>query len=1329
MYGYDYMKKIVLRRADLNEHVIVERDFKYLYPSDFEDLYLLNLQGHLNHLPPKDKKILTTADRYGVQMMMRLNEIHKFSDGTLQQIDEALDYRVKEFRINRMNPGLNTRFWTRKDVDRSKAFMFAIQKRLKTRRIFCNLESFVGGCVRDGDYRLLKRDDPIACLNKAMAFLTAVASSRFPSTNNQLRTSSNTKTKPLFKTAGLQCNKFKGNKGKIILVLVIRVMLRAQGEILQVDMQGLLNATTVKVKDIWLGNALSLSDKGMMHDPGIPTGQVQTIIPYNAAFQTEDLDTYDFDCDDLSNAQAVLMANISNYGSDVISEATVQDTNLQAQQDLMILSMIEQMLEQMINHVNNREKANKEQNNESITVELEGYKERVKTFKKRLNIDLSCREKMIDSQMDDMIKEKLALKEKKAQQMKPTLYDGIVISEKHVAMPVIDNEKTLFLKEESRSKILTDDFGERFTPQQELSAEQAFWLRITNPTIESFLPPVRVEVPSKLPKVSLVNESLKKLKFQLAQFDSVVNKRTTPNALTKGKATVDNVVQIPSATTVVLGMFKLDLEPLAPKLMHNKECHIFYLKHTQDQADVLQGLVEQAKAKQPFDNELDFACKHTKRIQELLVYVKDTCPSVIRLRVICSISASGSKPSGNTKNNRISQPSSSNKINKVEDQPRSVKTRKNKKNRVKKVKCNDHVMQSSSNVNFIFVSINSAPVKNSMNDVKSGCSKHMTGNRSQLMNFVCKFLGTVRFGNDKIARIMRYGDYQLGNVVISRVYYVEGPGHNLFSIGQFCVADLEVAFRKNTCFVRDLEGVDQILGSCDTNLYTISLDDMLKSSLIYLLSKHQRQRAGYGADDYLISTLNDVVERRNQTLVEAARTMLIFSKALLFLWAEVINTACYTQNCSLIRHRYNKTPYKLMQHKKPDLSFLHIFGSLCYPINDHEDLGKFDAKADIGIFVGYAPAKKAFRIYNRRTQIISKRIHITFDELTAMDSEQFSSGPGLHVMTPATPKAAAPRAKVLADSSVSISISQDTLSTRSSSNVIQIHTLFEHLGRWTKDHPIANVIGDPSRSVSTRKQLETNAMWCYFDAFLSLIEPKNFKQAKTEPSWIDAMQEEIHEFERLEVWELVSCPDNMFLIKLKWIYKIKKDESGGAIRIFIANAAHKNMTIYQMDVKIAFLNGELKEEVYVSQLEGFVDQDNPSHVYKLKKALYSLKQAPRALLNAACKKVLNLLKEGLLIYGEAKINSYERLRGRPTAAIKNHMYLSYDVLIIQKDSILQAGNHVKEILLELNLPDHRSILTDLKVTPTKHERMTKPYSFLYFIAKYFNERYLKMEVK
>ncbi|GJS49364.1 retrovirus-related pol polyprotein from transposon TNT 1-94 [Tanacetum coccineum] len=257
-----------------------------------------------------------------------------------------------------------------------------------------------------------------------------------------------------------------------------------------------------------------------------------------------------------------------------------------------------------------------------------------------------------------------------------------------------------------------------------------------------------------------------------------------------------------------------------------------------------------------------------------------------------------------------------------------------------------------------------------------------------------------------------------------------------------------------------------------------------------------------------------------------------------------------------------------MQDKKPNLTFFHVFGSLCYPTNDNEDLGKFDAKVDIGIFVGYVPAKKAYRIYNRRTRIITETIHVTFDELTTMASEQFSSGPGLQGMTPATsiPEAAAPRAEVLVDSPVSTSIDQDAPSTSipssqehkyspiisqgfeespktptfhddplnesphedstsqgSSSNVRQLHTPLEHLGRWTKDHPISK------RMIS-----------------FSLLEPKNFKQAMTESSWIDAMQEEIHEFERLEVWELVSCPDNVSLKQPQMVFiRSKPMKSGG----------------------------------------------------------------------------------------------------------------------------------------------------------------------------------------
>ncbi|GKC56717.1 retrovirus-related pol polyprotein from transposon TNT 1-94 [Tanacetum coccineum] len=209
-------------------------------------------------------------------------------------------------------------------------------------------------------------------------------------------------------------------------------------------------------------------------------------------------------------------------------------------------------------------------------------------------------------------------------------------------------------------------------------------------------------------------------------------------------------------------------------------------------------------------------------------------------------------------------------------------------------------------------------------------------------------------------------------------------------------------------------------------------------------------------------------------------------------------------------------------------------------------------------------------------------------------------------------------------------------------NVYLINQPPKHINKWTKDHPIDNVIGDPSRPISTRHQLQDEALFCYFDAFLSSVEPKSYKEALTESCWIEAMQEELNEFERLDVWELVPCPDRVMIITLKWIYKVKLDELGGvlknkarlvargyhqeegidfkesfapvarleAIHIFIVFVAQINMVVYQMDVKTAFLNGILCEEVYVSQPNDFVDLENPNHVYKLKKALYGLKQAP-----------------------------------------------------------------------------------------------------------------------
>ncbi|GJS28741.1 retrovirus-related pol polyprotein from transposon TNT 1-94 [Tanacetum coccineum] len=628
---------------------------------------------------------------------------------------------------------------------------------------------------------------------------------------------------------------------------------------------------------------------------------------------------------------------------------------------------------------------------------------------------------------------------KKAQRIKPTLYDGVVISDKHVAMPVINDEETLILEQVSRSKMSEKEKDPEAIKQN--ISQKPIDYEILNRLSEDFGKLKKRTTPNALTE-DLLNEIME-VQTIFDQMEAVVQQSTVDKQcleIAKKELLLENdrLLQKIMSQDFILNVMKslsLNAKSVNVEMQRSKSCdkcfnldaeeaHIAYLKYTQEQASILWEIVKQAKAKEPLDKELDF---------------------------------------------------------------------------------------------------------------------------------------TFRFGNDQIARIMGYGDYQLGNVTILRVYYVEGLGHNLFSVGPFCDANLKVAFQKNTCFIRNLEGVDLLFGSRDTNLYTISLDDMLKTSLISKDSLARGIPRLKFQKDHLCSACALGKSKKSSHQPKAKDTnqeklyllhmdlcgpMRVASiKAPLFLWAEAINTACYTQNRCLIRHHYNKTPYELMQDKKLDLSFLHVFGSLYYPKNNNEDLGKFDAKAGIGIFVGYAPAKKAFRIYNRKTQKIIETIHVTFDELTAMASEKFSLGLGLHsiiendlfqpmfdeyfnppsIIVSPVQEAAAPRAVVLADSPVLTCIDQDAQSTSipstqeqehspnifqgSSSNVRQIHTPFKHLGKWTKDHPIANVIGDPSCSVSTRKQLQTDVIWCYFDAFLTSVEPKNFKQAMTKPSWIYACKE------------------------------------------------------------------------------------------------------------------------------------------------------------------------------------------------------------------------------
>ncbi|GJU45405.1 retrovirus-related pol polyprotein from transposon TNT 1-94 [Tanacetum coccineum] len=214
-------------------------------------------------------------------------------------------------------------------------------------------------------------------------------------------------------------------------------------------------------------------------------------------------------------------------------------------------------------------------------------------------------------------------------------------------------------------------------------------------------------------------------------------------------------------------------------------------------------------------------------------------------------------------------------------------------------------------------------------------------------------------------------------------------------VRQFVMAilegDLEVAFHSKTCYVRNLEGDDLLTGGRESNLYTISISDMVASSPIRTDNGTEFKNATLKAHYEKLGIMqqfstartpqqNGVVERRNRTLVEAARTMLIFSRLPEFLWAEAVATACFTQNWSIIHTRHNKTPYELLRGRKPNVEYFHVFGSLCYPTNDRDDLGKMKPKADIGVFIGYSETSRGFRIYNRRTKKIIESINVKFDE-------------------------------------------------------------------------------------------------------------------------------------------------------------------------------------------------------------------------------------------------------------------------------------------------------------------------------------------------------------
>ncbi|GJV70717.1 retrovirus-related pol polyprotein from transposon TNT 1-94 [Tanacetum coccineum] len=591
--------------------------------------------------------------------------------------------------------------------------------------------------------------------------------------------------------------------------------------------------------------------------------------------------------------------------------------------------------------------------------------------------------------------------------------------------------------------------------------------------------------------------------------------------------------------------------------------------------------------------------------------------------VIPTTSVSRPQLKSNKMEDRVMPNNSQGKKQEVEDHRRNFKFSKNK---TSATACNDSLNAQTSNLVEIILFI-----------VDSGCSKHMTGNLKLLSNFVEKFLGTVKFGNDQIALILGYGDLVQGKITIKRVYYVEGLNHNLFSVGQFCDADLEVAFRKSTCYIRDLQRNDLLTGSHGTYLYSITLQDASSPNPICLMAKASLSQAWLW--HRRLSHLNfDTINLISKNNIVTGIPKLKFVKDYLCSSCELGKAkrkSFHTKTTPSSKRRYTWTHFLRSKDETPKvlIDFLRLVqrGLHAQVRTIRTDKGtEFLNKTLHAYFAteGIRHKTSAART-PEQNGVVERQNHTLVEAAQTMlsvakvplffwaEAIATTYTPLLNIQT--TPEAPTQAPTINA-----------------TENINQAETNKEYA--QVDDDEFVNVF------IRTRRQLETDGEICMFALTMSRTEPKNIKEAMADSAWIKAMQEELHQFERLDVWELVDRPLCKNIINLKWLWKNKHDEENTiisnkshlvakgyaqkegidfeesfapvawleAVRLFIAYAAHKSFTVYQMDVKTTFLYGPLKEEVYVNQPDGFVDPYHPDKVYCLKKALYGLKQEPRA---------------------------------------------------------------------------------------------------------------------
>nr|GEY06026.1 retrovirus-related Pol polyprotein from transposon TNT 1-94 [Tanacetum cinerariifolium] len=799
---------------------------------------------------------------------------------------------------------------------------------------------------------------------------------------------------------------------------------------------------------------------------------------------------------------------------------------------------------------------------------------------------------------------------KQAQQKQQSLYDGKVLLEKHDPPVVHDSEETLQLAQESRLKMKQlnkeikpanytkiNHLSRIFVSQMALSREELYFLNTTKTANvskpisipnEEFSDDTTPSVSDQKDTTRGTSVNTKFVKQSILENPPFSSKSTVLPTVGETHALLNpvtsNSIPTPQESKVVKNdkaktrrpqprsNTKNDRVPSASKSSCNKNKEIEVEEHPRNL------LLFRNK------NHMSFKCNNVKLATQN-VKSKVVCAmckqclisvnhDVCFLNYVNDMNSCGKKQKANVSINK----------NQKKQKPKVKKTKKvgsiERLASPKPSKPRSFLMWSPTGRLFDLkgkriTSIESESQSDCSNGDNACTSNPLEPTIKRFPNSTFSLVGTVRFGNDHVAVILGFSDLQWGNILITRKYVL-----------------VIVDDYSRYTWVQFLRSKDEAPDVIKISLKRITI--LLQSHVIIIRTNNSSEFKNQVLKEYFdcvgishqVSSVrtpqqNGVVEQRNQTLVVAARTMLIFSRASLFLWAEAIATVCFTQNRSIIHRQFNKTPYELINGKKPDISFLHVFGALCYPKNDREDIGKLGAKGGIGFFIGY---------------LLIPVLTDSKPGLQSMTSGQISSG-------------------------LDLTYAPSTITTQQPTEG-ELDLLFEAM----YDDYIG---GQPSTTPRTIPAAQAHQV-------LSTMEPKNVKEAMTDPAWIESMQEELLQFKRLDVWVVVPASDNISPLTLKWLFKNKHDEEKmvirnkprlvvkgyrqeegidleesfapdarmEAIRIFLAFAAHKSFTVFQMDVKTAFLHGTLKEDVYVYQPKGFIDADHPSHVFKLKKALY-----------------------------------------------------------------------------------------------------------------------------